>query len=135
MDSYSGYGNVTDFYNRENGIRPENAVSYCTIHDYFVMQLCGLAEPIIHTSDAASFGCFDIETNKFSYDYEAKVTGDYAIAGSYKGIPVSVAIGDNQASVFSTLKNEEDILLNIGTGSQVSIVSNTPVFADNSIRL
>jgi len=131
LKSYSGYGNVTDFYNRENGIRPQEAVSYCTIHDYFVMQLCGLNEPIIHTSDAASFGCFDIETNKFSYDYKAKVTGDYTIAGEYKGIPVSVAIGDNQASVFSTLADENDVLLNIGTGSQVSIISDKPVIADN----
>lgn len=131
LNSFTGYGNVTDFYNRENGIRPQEAVSYCTIHDYFVMQLCGLNEPIIHTSDAASFGCFDIETNKFSYDYKAKVTGDYTIAGEYKGIPVSVAIGDNQASVFSTLANENDVLLNIGTGSQVSVISDKPVIADN----
>lgn len=51
MNSCTGYGNVTDFYNRENGIRPQNAVTYCTIHDYFVMKLCGLKEPIIHTTE------------------------------------------------------------------------------------
>ena len=131
LESFAGYGNVTDFYNRENGIRPQNAVSYCTIHDYFVMQLCGLTEPLIHLSDAASFGCFDIKTNEFSYDYNAKVTADYDVAGEYKGIPVSVAIGDNQASVLSTLKDEKNILLNVGTGSQVSVISDVPVTADN----
>lgn len=31
LNSFSGYGNVTDFFNRENGIKPKNAVSYCTI--------------------------------------------------------------------------------------------------------
>lgn len=132
LNSFSGYGNVTDFYNRENGIRPEEAVSYCTIHDYFVMKLCSLKKPIMHSSDAASFGCYDLKTNKFSYDCNVDITADYTVAGEYKGIPVSVAIGDNQASVFSTLADEKNILINIGTGSQVSIVSNTPVVSDNT---
>ena len=131
LNSFSGYGNVTDFYNRENGIRPENAESYCTIHDYFVMQLCGLTKPLMHSSDAASFGCYDIKKNKFDYDCNVDITADYCIAGKYKGIPVSVAIGDNQASVFSTLADNDNILLNIGTGSQVSIISDVPVVADN----
>ena len=39
------------------------------------------------------------------------------------GIPVSIAVGDNQASVFSTLASEDDLLLNVGTGSQVSLIS------------
>ncbi len=131
LNSFAGYGNVTDFYNRENGIRPQEAVSYCTIHDYFVMQLCGLKKPLIHSSDAASFGCYDIEENKFNYDCNVDIVTDYCVAGEYKGIPVSVAIGDNQASVFSTLANEDNILLNIGTGSQVSVISNMPVIAEN----
>ena len=131
LNSFSGYGNVTDFYNRENGIRPAESVSYCTIHDYFVMKLCGLTKPIMHSSDAASFGCYDLMENKFNYDCNVDITAEYGIAGEYKGIPVSVAIGDNQASVFSTLANEDNILLNIGTGSQVSIISDSPVEADN----
>lgn len=131
LNSFSGYGNVTDFYNRENVIRPENAISYCTIHDYFVMKLCGLKKPLIHSSDAASFGCYDIKENKFNYDCNVDITADYCIAGEYKGIPVSVAIGDNQASVFSTLADESNILLNIGTGSQVSIISDTILTGDN----
>jgi len=94
LNSFSGYGNVTDFYNRENGIRPDEAVSYCTIHDYFVMQLCGLTKPLMHASDAASFGCYDVKENKFNYDCDVDITADYTIAGAYKGVPVSVAIGD-----------------------------------------
>ncbi len=131
LNSFSGYGNVTDFYNRENGIRPAEAVGYCTIQDYLVMQLCGLNKPLIHSSNAAGFGCFDIIENKFSYDCNADIITDYRIAGSYKGIPVSVAIGDNQASVFSSLADENGILLNIGTGSQVSVISDIPITAEN----
>ncbi len=122
LNSFSGYGSVTDFYNRKNRIRPENAESYCTIHDYFVMSLCGLDTPIIHTSDYASFGKNVAENN-------AKTVNDYFIAGKYKNIPVSVAIGDNQASVFSTLRDEDNILINVGTGSQISVVSEKEITA------
>ncbi len=131
LSSCTGYGNVTDFYNRENGIRPVNAENYCTIHDYFVMKLCSLKKAIVHSSDGASFGLYDLKTNSFSYDCDIDVTPDYKIAGSYKGIPVSVAIGDNQASVFSTLADENSILVNVGTGSQVSVISDKIVCSTN----
>ena len=127
----SGYGNVTDFYNRENSLVPENAVGYCTVHDYLAMTLSGRKTPLVHTSDAASFGCFDIENNTFSYDCKIDVTSGFDTVGEYKGIPVSVAIGDNQASVFSSLASDDDILLNVGTGSQVSVISDTPVKGEN----
>ena len=131
LGSFSGYGNVTDFYNRQNGLVPNGAVGYCTIHDYFVMKLCGLKRALIHSSDAASFGCYDVEKNCFNYDCDVTVIADYHIAGKYKGIPVSIAIGDNQASVLSTLADENDVLINIGTGSQVSIISGVSVVAEN----
>lgn len=123
LGSHSGYGNVTDFYNCINGIRPEEAVSHCTIHDYFVMKICGLKRPIMHSSNGASLGLYDLEKHQFKCDVNADVINDYYVAGSYKNIPVGIAIGDNQASVFSTLKNENDVLINVGTGSQVSIIS------------
>ncbi|MBQ6714419.1 MAG: hypothetical protein IJN15_02595 [Clostridia bacterium] len=131
LGSHTGYGNVTDFYNRENDIRPKNAVNHCTIHDYFVMRLCGLKSAIIHTSDAASFGLFNLENKTFNYDYSISVVDDFTVAGTYKKIPVGVAIGDNQASVFSTLKGADGILLNVGTGSQVSIISDKIIESEN----
>ncbi len=126
----TGFGCVTDLYNRENGIRPENAVTFCTIHDYFVMKLCGRKTPIVHASDAASFGCFDIETMQFTNGLSLDVTSDFKIAGEYKGIPVSVAIGDNQASVFSCIK-EGELLLNFGTGSQISAICDKVIKGEN----
>lgn len=131
LNSFCGYGNVTDFYNVKNNIKPLRAVSHCTIYDYLAMHLCGLKTPVIHTSSAAGLGCYDIEDKRFTYDCPAEITDDFAIIGEYKGIPVSVGIGDNQASVFSTLGDESDLLLNIGTGSQISLISYKPCTADN----
>lgn len=131
LNSFSGYGNITDFYNRRNGVRPKEAENYCTIHDYFVMKLCSLKNPIIHITDAVSFGLYDLEKSKFNYDTNFELVSDYRIAGSYKNIPVSVAIGDNQASVFSALKEEDELLINVGTGSQVSVVSDKIINLQN----
>ena len=119
----SGYGYVTDFYNGENGLRPDTAAGYCTIHDYFAMTLAGRKTPLIHTSDAASFGDFDLLKNCFNHQFSGDITSGFDVVGEYKGIPVSVAIGDNQASVFGALSSDDDILLNIGTGSQISVIS------------
>lgn len=131
LGTFTGYGNVTDFYNRVNGIRPENAVSYCTIHDYFAMKLCGLKTPVIHSTDAASFGMYDIDKNSFNYDFCPDITSGYTIIGKYKNIPVAAAIGDNQASVFSTLVDENAVLVNIGTGSQISVIADKPGNSEN----
>jgi sedoheptulokinase len=121
LASYAGYGNVTDFYNRENGICPRTAVGYCTVQDYFVMRLCGLHQPLVHTTNAASLGCYDLKEQRFYYDCDLRVVDGYAVAGDYKGIPVGVAIGDNQAGVLATA-GEDDVLLNVGTGSQISVI-------------
>lgn len=130
LNSFTGYGNVTDFYNRENGLVPEGAVAYCTVHDYFGMCLCKNSAPIIHTSDAASFGLYDVEKQKFLCDFRSRITDGFEIIGEYRHVPVAVAIGDNQASVFSTLADADDVLLNIGTGSQVSVVTDKPLLRD-----
>ena len=129
LHSHSGYGNVTDFYNRQKGLVPETAVNFCTIQDYLVMCLCDLKKPMIHITNAASFGCFDLKKTSFTYDCHVDPIWDFTVAGTFCDIPVGVAIGDNQASVFSCLDNKESILLNFGTGSQVSIVSDQMVEA------
>lgn len=128
LGSNTGYGLVTDFYNRENGLVANKAVSFCTIHDYLVMTLCGNNKPLVHISDAASFGLFDLKNKKFNIQVPFEFTEETLICGKYRNIPVGVAIGDNQASVFATTL-ENDILLNYGTGSQVSVISDSIVEA------
>ena len=130
LGSFSGYGNVTDFYNRINGEVPKNAAAFCTIGDYLAMRLCGLKKPLIHTSNAASLGCFDMQKNRFTCDCDAETASDCRILGEYKNIPVSIAVGDNQASVFSALTDEDELLINVGTGSQISVICDTPLACD-----
>lgn len=141
----SGFGLVTHFINREQGLVPAEAVTFCTIQDYIAMLLAHREDPLVHASNAASFGCFDLAAHTFDSSTMEKVgldsaflpavTAETAVIGQDRGIPVAAAIGDNQASVLGSLRENADILVNIGTGSQVSAVVSTPApFPAGAVR-
>ncbi len=131
----SGFGGATYFYHTVNNMVPESATKICTIHDYVAMKLAGLTEPVMHTSDAASYGLFDIKNARFdkeaivkaglNFNMFPEVTNENRILGKKDGrIPVSVAIGDNQASFLGSVCDVEDcLLINVGTGSQISFAT------------
>ncbi len=125
IDSYTGYGYVTHTYNRINDIIPDKAAVFCTIHDYVAMKICGLEKPLIHSSDAASFGQYDVSENRFTVNdpFLPQITSKAAILGRYKSAPVCAALGDNQASFIGSGGGEGSVLVNVGTGSQVSAES------------
>lgn len=129
----AGYGLVTHFFNMLNGEVPETAKKLCTIHDLLAMKLAGLSSPIIHASDAASLGLYDLAHDRFdtsalnplgiNASILPEVTADSAPIGTYGAAPVYPAIGDNQASFLGSVGGEEGaLLINIGTGSQVSMI-------------
>ncbi len=128
VGGFPGYGLVTDFYNRVNGLVPENTCYCMSIGDFATMKLCQKTEPLMHITNAAAFGCFDIKENRFTVDlpYLPKITDKFSVVGEYKGIPVTVSVGDNQASFIGSVNDDESALINVGTGSQVSVISENP---------
>ena len=132
LGCFAGYGLATDFYNEKNGIVLETAKYLCTIADYAVMQLCGLKKPLVHITNAASLGCFDVENNAFTAANSRlpDVTSEFTAAGKFNGIPVCVALGDNQASFIGSVSDEKNALINVGTGSQISWLSEKIVAAE-----
>ena len=129
----SGYGLTTLFYNEINRLTPAGAAKICTIHDFVAMKLCGASVPVAHVSDAASFGLFDLKN--FCFDLGAAeranlplsllpetTCGLKIIGRTAENVAVCVAVGDNQASVLASV-TEGAALVNVGTGSQVSVVS------------
>lgn len=133
LGCFAGYGLATDFYNVNNGLVPENAEYLCTVADYAVMKLCGNRIPVCHITNAASLGCFDVVKNEFTINNPRlpKVETDFVSCGNYNGIPVCVALGDNQASFIGSVRNTADALLNVGTGAQISWLSDSPVNAES----
>lgn len=139
----SGYGSATYFYHKENNLVPPSAVKICTVHDFAAMALTGRKTPVTHISDAASFGLFDIKTREFDkaaiekagldYGFYPDVVSGARIIGEYKNIPVCCAVGDNQASFIGSVADcESSVLVNIGTGSQISFASESQAKTENA---
>ena len=141
---HSGYGCATLAWLIAHGELPAGSKNACTIQDLFVARLCGLSRPVTDPTDAASWGLFDLHSRNWIAEAieRADIPGEIlpqvlpsqARAGALSpplaetlgippGIPVAVAIGDNQASLLAVLAEpEHDLALNLGTGGQLSAV-------------
>lgn len=148
----SGFGLTTNYYNTKHGLVPEEAKSFCTIPDYVAMSLAGEKRPKMHQTMAASLGLYNMKAGDFDRmaaekagmnpellpevttisttcgNYTADVEKYPAYAG--KTIPVAVAFGDNQASFLGSVNQDCKVLLNVGTGGQVSVYSEELIKAD-----
>ncbi len=139
LKAASGFGLTTHFYNLINGEIPENAVILCTIHDYLAALLTN-TKPVTHASDGASLGFYNLKENCFDDDalnkvginksFLPEVIKSTTLAGKTNcdflpdNIPVAVAIGDNQGSFLGSVADTENsVLVNVGTGSQVSFIT------------
>ena len=129
-----GYGLATHCHLLRTGKLPANAVRLCTVMDYLTWKLCGFSSFLMHSSNAASLGFFDQTANDFRRDaltvcgiqpsFLPEVTNRCCVVGKYRHIPVSVALGDNQASFFGTVRDPDAMILaNFGTGSQISMLT------------
>lgn len=134
VKAYSGYGLVTHLYNVRKNLVPKGAAKVCTIMDYLGMRLTERKAPLLHSSNAASLGLYDAEKGAFMTEILKQagaeetilpeVTDEFTTIGSYRRIPVSTAIGDNQASFLGSVENAANsILVNMGTGGQISVLS------------
>ena len=143
----SGYGLATHFSLQRAGKIPSEAVRLSTISDYIAMSLCGKTEPVLSPDMAASWGCFDLERREFmrgkleeagvDVSYLPEVLRGYEVIGTTKaGVPVVCSIGDNQASLKGAVKDEANsLLVNVGTGSQVSFATGEYVSVSGDVEL
>ena len=130
----AGYGLATFYTLLRADEIPDDTARICTVMDYAAARLCGKPIGIMHTTNAASLGLFDLSRGIF--DVSAlerlgiapallpRVTDAPEIIGMYRGIPVTVPIGDNQASFLGAVQDPgTTVLANFGTGSQISLLS------------
>ena len=129
----TGMGSVTHYYNVRTGQVPEDASALCTIADYVAMGLTGMPAPVIDATNAASLGCFDVRSLRFRTDVLEslgidpglfpRIDASYPALGEIRrGVPVFVALGDNQAGFLGSVPDlGGSMLANVGTGSQLSV--------------
>lgn len=143
----SGYGLTTHFALQRAGQIPADAVCMTTISDYVGMGITGATKPVLSADMAASWGAFDLKARRFQRELLEKLGIDtrplpkvgsgYEVVGeTSEGIPVCCSLGDNQASVLGSVQQLSDtMLINIGTGSQVSMGVDHFVDCAGSIEL
>ena len=143
----AGYGITTHYYLGQSGLIPEDAVYMTTISDYLAMKLCGNTVPVIASDMAASWGCYDLQKGEFLTDLLEDAGVDISclprickrheiIGVTPEGVPVLCSLGDNQASVVGSVQDlEHSVLLNIGTGSQVTMGCDRYYDVQGSIEL
>lgn len=135
-------GSITHYCLTTAGAVPAGAVQFCTIGDYLAMVLTGRTAPLTHVSNAAGLGLFRLEDGCFDRNaiawagldashFPAVAFGCAMCGKTADGIPVSVALGDNQASFLGAVEDwEHEVLLNFGTGGQISQYSREVVQTD-----
>ena len=118
-----------------------DGVTACFLPDYLVLRLTGRG-PVTDPTNAAGAGALDVATGAWNNTLVSKlglrtdifppILKSGAVAGGLtaeaakalglkQGIPVCVACGDNQAGFAGSVADPpESILINIGTGAQVS---------------
>lgn len=142
VKAYSGYGLISHLTNVREGAVPGGAKTVATIMDVLGMALTGNKKPALHASNAASLGLYHLRRHGWREDIFTALGGDcallpevvngFAVIGQYRGIPVSIAIGDNQASFMGSVRGASDeLLVNMGTGGQISLLSGRVLEAED----
>lgn len=139
----TGYLGPSLYWLLRHDLLPEAPVSACLIPDAIVARLVG-APPVTDPTDAASTGLYDVAAGAWDATMlrrlgipngllaPVRASGEMAgglrpdVAGRVGlpgGLPVAVAIGDNQASYIGSVRDAtRALLVNIGTGAQVSVL-------------
>lgn len=130
----SGWGLATHLGFLKDGSVPEGADKIVTIEDYVITSLTKADVDTIHVSNAAGLGFFDTEALDFKYDaiedmgidpeILPRVEKEVIVPGTYRNIPVTISVGDNQAGYAGSVKDPEaSVLVNVGTSAQVSLLT------------
>ncbi|MFW6189414.1 MAG: sedoheptulokinase [Planctomycetota bacterium] len=149
-----GYAAVTLFWLQRRGHVPDDFHRALIVHDWLAAWLAG-SQPCTDPTDAASTGLFNVKQGQWDGRLCAAAGVQVerlppvrpagtplgslrdrlaAATGLPAGATVHAALGDNQAGVLASLRRpKEEVLVNVGTGGQVSAVTDT-YFATESLE-
>jgi xylulokinase len=117
---------------RKHGQLPAETATPVSIADYVAGRLCQ-APPLMDPTQAAAFGALRLCTG----DWHSEVIGKLGLdklrwpevrpsgtrVGCWRGAPCFASVGDQQCALAGALLEEDELSINIGTGSQVAVVS------------
>ncbi len=134
------------FYLISNGLLPDNLYP-ASLMDFVAANLCGTV-PVTDSTNADAHGLYNVVEGNWDYGLIEKfgfnkllwqeLKPHYSTVGTFKhngrSIPCYLAFGDQQCALLGSFLGEDELSLNIGTGSQVGILSNTCELGDFQTR-
>lgn len=84
------------------------------------------SENVIHDTVMCGTGFYDVLNKNTKHDhleFQRVVSGPPVVAGKWRDIPVYTALGDFQTAIASVSPGPNDIIINLGTGSQIAKLS------------
>jgi sugar (pentulose or hexulose) kinase len=124
------------FWLREQRLLPEGEILPASLPDFVAARVCG-GLPSIEATHAAAFGALNLETGHWHRGVIEKLgLGDlrwpqlrkpgevvgYWRVGS-RSVPCYTPVGDQQCALAGSLLGEDELSLNISTGSQVAVIA------------
>jgi sugar (pentulose or hexulose) kinase len=120
------------YWLRKHGELPSGQATPVSIADYVAGRLCQAA-PFMDPTQAAAFGALRLATNEWHRDLIGKLGLDSlrwpevrpsgSVVGCRQGVRCYVSVGDQQCALAGALLEEGELSINIGTGSQVAMLS------------
>jgi sugar (pentulose or hexulose) kinase len=107
-------------------------VTPAALPDWVAAALCGV-RPVQEASNASGMGGWDLDAGRWDHEVFAELGVDElswpevvphaAVVGEYRGVPVGVAVGDQQASLLGAFLEPGELSLNVATGSQAARIA------------
>lgn len=135
------------FWLAEQGRLPDETVTPASLADFVVANLCG-AQPKTDVTNAMAHGLLDVETLRWhdgAIDAlglrklrlpeivpHGTVTGRLEI--DRRSVPCYTPVGDYQCAILGALLQQDELSLNISTGSQVSLLRDAAHFGAYQTR-
>jgi len=125
------------------GALPSGDVTPVSIADFVVARLCNAA-PVMDPTQAAAFGALRLAGMRWHDEVIGRlglqrlcwpqVAPTGSLAGAWRGVPCYASVGDQQCAVAGALLINGELSVNIGTGSQLSMILDAPAAGDLQIR-
>jgi sugar (pentulose or hexulose) kinase len=122
------------YWLRRHNAFPAGEVTPVSIADFIAGRLCG-ALPVMEPAQAAAFGALRLDTLRWHEEVIGKlgleslhwpeVRPSGSVIGTWRGVPCYASVGDQQCALAGTLLGDDELSVNIGTGSQVAIIADS----------
>lgn len=128
---------------KRRGALPAVEATPVSLADFVAGRLCDTL-PRMEPTQAAAFGALSLPALRWHQEVIGKLgleslrwpavgpTGSRV--GTWSGVPCFVTVGDQQCALAGALLGERELSVNIGTGSQVSVITDSPRPTGQQVR-